>query len=139
MLAAVRYPIVPMTFDRSVIDLMILPQSRRDQLETLFRATGMSHGDVARCIDLAFRCAEQCLREPIPIGAKVEATNGRGSPQIVVGCKPSGFRERLAHGKARRTSVDLDGRWDEVLLWTVDPSSKRPGISQSRMSDWKRI
>jgi hypothetical protein len=139
MLAALRYPIIPMTFDRSVIDLMILPQSRRDQLETLFRGSGMSHGDVARCIDLAFRCAEQCLREPMPLGTRVAPTNGRGSPQIVVGCKPNGFRERPIPRRTGSTCMDLDGRWDEALLWTVDPSSKRPGISQSRMSDWKRI
>lgn len=122
------------------LDLLVLPQSKRDAIRARCRSLGLQPGDVGRCVDLALQCARQCLRAPVPFGAVVERIDGRGGREIVIGSKPSGFRERIFSSlrTAMRRDRELPG-WDEPLVWTADPSSSRPGISQSRLSDWKVV
>lgn len=133
------YPIIPMRFDRSILDLMILPQARRDEITRICRDLGLSHGDVARCVDLAFQCASQCLREPVRFGTRVSKAARTDGVHIVVGTKPNRFEERFVMRSKDRRPIAFPDLGGEALVWTVDPTSSRPGISQSRWCDWNVI
>lgn len=126
----------PFLHSKELMDAMLLPKRKRETMESFCRAMGMRPGDIHRCIDLALRCARQCLRPTIDFGTEVVHVSGRGGRQIVVGMKPAGYREPLFESRNRRSDHVPDTRWDEPLVWTVDPDSRQPGISQSRLSEW---
>lgn len=124
---------------REMMDEIALPRKRREEIESTCRSMGMQPGDIRRCIDLAVQCAMQCLRPGIAFGTRMVHSSGRGGVRIVVGMKPAGYREPLFTTRRGRSGGIPDTRWDEPLVWTVDPDSKRPGISQSRLSEWRAM
>ena len=129
-----------------VLEDLLLPPTRRRALESLCRGLSLRPGDVRECVRLAIAAARQCLVPPIATGTHMRRRDGRGSEQVVVGTKPAGFLEDWQLGADARRRLErrnLDGgrRWEdhEALVWTVDPTSSRPGISQSRLSDWEMV
>jgi hypothetical protein len=120
----------------------MLADRRMPGLEALAKSLKLSPGDVRRIMDLAGATQLQSLVMPVKPGTRLRPNDGRGAEVTCVGCKPRGFMEDwqidVAKHNAMRGGPFRRARHaqDEPLVWTVDPASSRPGISQSRLSDW---
>lgn len=130
------------TTGSDVLDELLLPSSTAQSMERTMKDMGMMPGDVGRCIALARDLSRQCLTFSPAFGTRLTRRDGRGFG-IVVGVKPSGYREPLTGMKRtahRRIDADLAERLfsTDTLVWTVDPSAANPGIAQSRLDNWKQ-
>jgi hypothetical protein len=130
------------TTDRDVLDELLLPTATARSMERAMKAMGMMPGDVSRCISLAHDLSRQCLTFSPAFGTRLTRLDGRGEG-VVVGVKPSGYREPLT-GARRTANARIDADLAErlfstgTLVWTVDPSAANPGIAQSPLDDWKQ-
>jgi hypothetical protein len=115
-------------------------------LENRLRALGEElglRGQTHRIVALAMEVAQQGLRWPIEAGTRVVSIDGRHQG-VVVGVKPVRFVEDWQKPETARREgrgerfVRNDLGQQEALVWTVDPSSRTPGISQGRLSDWEQ-
>lgn len=129
------------TTGSDVLDALLLPSATAKSMERTMKDMGMTPGDVGRCIALARDVSRQCLRLSPAFGTRLTRRDGRGVG-IVVGVKPSGYREPLI-GVKRTANPRIDADLAErlfstgTLVWTVDPSAANPGIAQSPLDDWK--
>lgn len=105
-------------------------------LADLVRRLGLSPGDAAAAERLAVDVRLQCLASPVRAGTVLQSRTRPEHAAIVVGCKPAGYLETWQrHECARRMPMSGSRLAGPPLVWTVSPG-RRPGISQSPLSDW---
>lgn len=127
----------------SILRQIVLPDAERRRIEAVLAPLPLLPGHRSSIMQLAYDVRRQGLRSRLSIGDLVRHASGKGGDHVVVGVKPHGHVERwqdraFARSPRRIESIVELARWadDEVLVWTVDPTSRTPGYSQSRLSDW---